>query len=471
MVRKGVLKCVILATALLSLTTAKAQPRRSRPISIDGAASISAFAMDLATGQTAWAYNEDLWLTPASLTKVLTTGAALQTKGADAKLLTRIELLSNANSDTHSLRIAGEFDPTMNSSYFKENTIEAEAPKLAAKLKERGITNIDSICVDDSRQSADVINPKILWEDMGNYYGAPPTIVCFKDNSASLFFTTPAALGQPCSLDSIVPNIPELTVTADVTTHNSNADKCQVRWHGHDVWHATGYLPKGRKAFKVKSVLPHPTLRYAEALANALRNEGVNVASVTTGSYANGDLIMTISSPSLGDIVRVTNHESVNLFADALAMNLALTNKASGRIEWPDAADAVMGFWKERYGLSMKLDDGSGLSTQGAFSARTMVKVLSAMRNSRVWASFKESLPIVGRTGTVSSLGGKLAVSGHAHAKSGTMSGVVGYAGVIDTLNGREIAFCIIVNHHKEGVWTVRGAIAEWLNKLYNDKK
>lgn len=463
-------KVAALAVASLCLSAATAQGNRTRPLDIDAAATIGAYAVDLTSGQTLWAYNENLWLTPASLTKVLTTGAALQTKGANARLHTKIELTTNGQGN-HSLRIVGEFDPTMNSSHFDTGKMTTEAKALAVKLKAKGIARLETIGVDDSRECDDALNPKILWEDMGNYYGAPPTIVGFVDNSASLYFSTPAGVGKACTLDSIVPAIEGLSVTADVETHSTSADKCQVRWLGHDTWHATGSLPQSRRAFRVKSVLPHPALRYAEALADALRAEGIVVGHATTGSLDAGELIMTIDSPTLSEIIKVTNHESVNLFADALAMNLALSRNPSGRLEWADAASAIMSFWKERYGLEMRLDDGSGLSPQGAVSAKTMVKAISAMRKSSVWDAYRESLPIVGKSGTVSSLGGKLAVSGHARAKSGTMSGVVAYAGVMKTVKGREVAFCIIVNHHKEGVWVVRGKVAEWLNKIYTDKK
>lgn len=463
-------KVATLVVASLCLQTTVAQVNKTRPLGIDAAATIGAYAVDLGTGQTIWAYNEDLWLTPASLTKVLTTGAALQTKGPNARLHTKVEL-TTVGQGLHSLRIVGEFDPTMNSSYFDKAKMTTDAKALAIKLKAKGISRIEAVCVDDSRECADALNPKILWEDMGNYYGAPPTIVSYMDNSASLYFSTPAGLGKDCTLDSVVPALNGLTVTTDVLTHSLTTDKCQVRWLGADTWHATGSLPQSRKAFRVKSVMPRPTLRYAEALADALRAEGIEVGTATTGESEAGETIMTIESPNLSEIIKVTNHESVNLFADALAMNLALGRKATGRLEWADAASAVMSFWKERYGLEMRLDDGSGLSPQGAVSAKTMVKAIAAMRKSTVWDAYRESLPIVGKTGTVSSLGGKLAVSGHARAKSGTMSGVVAYAGVMKTTKGREVAFCIIVNHHKEGVWVVRGKVAEWLNMIYNDKK
>lgn len=461
-------RAAAIVAAILWASATSAQTNKTRPLNIDASATIGAYVVDASTGRAIWAYNEDLWLTPASLTKVLTTGAALQTKGADARLRTRIELTTEENGSC-ALRIIGEFDPTTNSSHFEQNRLETAAKRLASKLKKMGIASVDSVFIDDSRESEDAFNPKILWEDMGNYYGAPPSSVNYMDNSASLYFSTPSAAGKACTLDSVVPNIEGLNVWADVTTHTSNADGCTVRWLGHDTWHATGSLPQGRKAMRVRSIMPNPALRYAEALATSLKEEGIEVKGVGAGSHKAGTEVAAEGSPTIGEIVKKTNHESINLFADALAMNMALGMKSKGRISWSDAAEAVMNFWKGRYGLDMHLDDGSGLSPQGAVSAKTMVKSISAMRGSREWNAFRESLPIVGRSGTVSQLGANLSVAGHARAKSGTMTGVVAYAGILKTAKGRDVTFCIIVNHHKEGTWVVRTEIGKWLNKIYND--
>lgn len=464
------LKTAMAVLTAMWMATSAAQTVKTRPLNIDGAATIGAYAVDMSTGKATWAYNEDLWLTPASLTKILTTGAALQTKGPAARIRTHIQLTTDTQG-RHSLRIVGEFDPTHASRHFAADKMKGDARRLAVRLTELGVTRIESISVDDSRDPADAYSPRMLWEDMGNYYGAPPATVCYNDNSAALYFSTPAAAGDACDLDSIVPRIDGLSVTTDVASYGGSADHCQVRWLGPLEWHATGELPRGRKALAVKSVLPDPALHYAQAMADLLRGEGIEVGGVGTGEYEPGREVMTIESPTIAEIVKVTNHESVNLFADALALNMALGRKSGGRVSYDEAAGAVSGFWKERCGLDMRLFDGSGLSPIGAASAKTFVSAIVAMSKSGAWDAFRESLPIVGRSGSVSTLGGGLAVSGHARAKSGTLTGVVGYAGVVTTASGRNIAFCIIVNHHKEGVWVVRGEIAKWLNKIYNDMK
>ncbi len=461
------------AAALLAAapTLSAGQPAGNAPIAIDEAATVGAYAIDLENGGVVWRYNENKWLTPASVTKLLTTGAALMTKGGGARLQTRIELTTDS-SGRKALCARGEFDPTTDSRYFDPHQMAKETADLAAKLKAQGVTEIAEIVADDTPAQAGTANPKALWEDIGNHYGASPTIVGINDNNVDLYFSTPRAAGEYCRLDSVRPDVGGLRPKTTVMTHASAKDKSQVYLGGVCEWHATGRIPQGRKTYRVRSAMPEPVTQYLESLAAGLRKNGISAGRCRTGRVATGQLIMSVYSPTLAEIIKVTNHESVNLFADALAFNMAMGKVAAKTgVTWEDAANAVMSFWSEKEGLDMDLNDGSGLSTQDAVSAKTVVRAIAAVRRSPEWESYKHSLPVVGESGTVRLLGQGTAIAGNARAKSGSMTGVMAYAGVLKTQQGRELAFCIIVNHYKESTGTIRAKIAQWLVKMYNDKK
>ncbi len=462
--------CAAQAVAKAATETKVAENRA--PISTaEGAATVGAYAMDLATGNAIWKYNESLWLTPASITKVLTTGAALYTKGATARLKTHIEVAQN-DSAGWTLSVRGEFDPTTNSKYFGKYQLNAEAKRMAEKLKTKGITSLADIVVDNSRMPIDLTSPKRLWEDIGNYYGSNPAMVNISDNITHLNFSSPNEVGALCTLDSMSPKIGNQMPRTDVRTHSSQADECYVYWGGGEgSWYATGSIPRGRKKFTVRAAIPHPEKLYAETLATLLRQNGIIVGSTHVGVAQQGEELMTIESPTIAEIITQTNYDSVNLFADALAFNLALGKKAEGAITWDDAAEAVMSFWRERCGLKMQIFDGSGLAPLGCVSARTMVEALASLRKGKEWKAFEESLPIVGQTGTARLLGAGTAIAGHARAKSGSMTGVQSYVGVLTTKKGHEIAFCIIVNHYQESkAAIIRGKISNWLNEIYSEK-
>jgi D-alanyl-D-alanine carboxypeptidase/D-alanyl-D-alanine-endopeptidase (penicillin-binding protein 4) len=60
--------------------------------------------------------------------------------------------------------------------------------------------------------------------------------------------------------------------------------------------------------------------------------------------------------------------------------------------------------------------------------------------------SYKNTLPIAGKTGTAKSLCKVDVGEGRVFAKSGSMQGVKSYAGYIDSTSGKKIAFAITVN-------------------------
>ncbi len=459
----------IAIASLFAICTLTWGQTTSRPIDIGQQTTVGAYAVNLTTGKTVWAYNEDAWLTPASVTKLLTTGAALRTLGPDWQFETTFEL-SKDTAGVYRLGVRGDFDPTQDSKYFNAKSLSKAISDLADTLRKRGVTHIASVVIDDARISDEVGCPRHLWEDMGNYYGARPSVVCASDNLTTMYFSSPAQVGKPCKLDSISPLAEGMWPKTSVTTHRFNTDKCMVYYGGGSTWYANGSIPTNRKAFKVRSVMPDPEKSYARRVADMLRANGIGVDTTEIGQAPQGEAVFAIKSPTLSEIVRQTNHKSINLFADALAFRMAMRNK-EGAITWDDAATAVSGFWEKSCGLSMSIYDGSGISPFGAVSAKTFVSMIKNMRQSSEWKPFRESLPVFGKSGTVAGLGRGTNIDGNARAKSGTMTSVVAYAGIMENKAKEEIVFCIIVNHFTEPDSVIRAKIVNWLNKIYDSNK
>ena len=89
------------------------------------------------------------------------------------------------------------------------------------------------------------------------------------------------------------------------------------------------------------------------------------------------------------------------------------------------------------------LFDGSGLSPKNAISPQFFAKLLCQMSKSKEYDNFYMSLPIAGKSGTVSSflLGSSLA--GGVHLKSGSFGQVQCYAGYLS----KKYAFAVMVNN------------------------
>lgn len=452
----------LLLLALLLPTTLNAQSDKE-PLGLKEGASVSALAVSLKDGKILAEYDSQRRLTPASVSKAFTTGAALRILGSDAHFTTRFGL----SSDKQTLTVHGTFDPTVGSQYFLDNGMDKVADSLSTHLKSMGVKDIEQLTIDMSLQPVSEYSGCRLWEDMGSFFGATPSVVMDRDNELSLYFNTPMGVGKECRLDSVVPDICGKWPRTSVMTYAGNSDHCLVYMLDTTYWLAAGRIPQGRNAFRVKVAAPTPEMNYAKHLTMLLGKRGINISHINLNVQPTTDsTIYTHLSPTLAEITKQTNTHSVNHFADAIALHLS-TDGGTRRASWDNAADAVANFWAKQ-GVDVTLRDGSGLATQNEVSASNVVAMLKNMKKSSVGSAYKQTLPRMGCEGTWAHMGHKTPLKGKVWAKSGTMTGVVAYAGYMNLRNGDEVAFCVIVNHNKEKSAEVRQKIVNWLLHIYN---
>ncbi|MDI9544384.1 MAG: D-alanyl-D-alanine carboxypeptidase, partial [Bacteroidota bacterium] len=113
-------------------------------------------------------------LVPASLSKLLTTGAALEILGPEKRFKTELAyrgLLENGSLKGN-LYILGGGDPSLGSEYTEEQAGLFLQDWVQA-VKQLGISRIEGdIVADPSLFDEEAVSPYWLWEDMGNYYAA-----------------------------------------------------------------------------------------------------------------------------------------------------------------------------------------------------------------------------------------------------------------------------------------------------------
>ena len=105
-------------------------------------------------------------------------------------------------------------------------------------------------------------------------------------------------------------------------------------------------------------------------------------------------------------------------------------------------------YWLQK-GVSLanfKFIDGSGLSPLNTISTQTMTAFLSNMNYSPHFGTFLNTIPKVGKNGTVQSLDPKGKTKGRIYAKSGSISGTRNYAGYFLNEKKELFAFGIFVN-------------------------
>jgi D-alanyl-D-alanine carboxypeptidase/D-alanyl-D-alanine-endopeptidase (penicillin-binding protein 4) len=182
-------------------------------------------------------------------------------------------------------------------------------------------------------------------------------------------------------------------------------------------------------------------------------------------SYEKFNLLFSQSSKTVKEIAFWTNFKSVNLFAEGLLNQLGYTKQGNGSTE--SSLKVLTEFWEQKIDLSgMILKDGSGLSRSNAISANHFCQLLNYMYKSNNFVDFKETLPVAGKSGTISSLCKGQMGEGRIFAKSGTISNVKAYAGYVYSKSGKKFAFSISVNNYNGSSADLQNKIEKVLNAI-----
>lgn len=413
-------------------------------------ANISLMVKDLRTGKTLYSHRSGSATIPASTMKLVTTATALELLGANYQIKTTLEIDGTVGTDSvlnGNLYIYGNGDPTLGSShlgniYFLNEWVSA--------VRKAGIKQINGdIIADASAYDTEGINPKWIWEDMGNYFASGVYGISYKDNTFEMELKS-GAVGTTPEIVKITPNIPELTFKNYLKSTTIRFDSAY--FYGAPFQNERsiyGAIPANRASFKIKGDIPRPGLVLARDLAWKLKSNGIPVSGDATdeiGKSTKRTVIYTHFSPKLSEIIKVINVTSNNHYAEHLLRHLAL--RQGKQASTTDALERIKSFWSSK-GLPVDelfQSDGSGLSPMNAVSANFFVSLLEYMDKSKNNTVFRASLPVAGQSGTLRNFLKRTALNGKVQAKSGTFSRVKSYAGYIQS-NGKRLAFAIIVNN------------------------
>ena len=454
------------AWCILWMTPWMLSSQGKAPLTLSGAESQVALVVDLSTGDTLYRYHETQRVTPASLTKLFTTVAALDLLSPDF----RYETTVYNDHEQRRLVVKAGGDPTLGSSFFESQSCDKLIGLITSALQARGISSLEEGVVVDLSYFGQVLPPSPrMWEDMGNYFGALPASLTVDDNTFRLYLDSPSKVGELCAISRMKPAWGELPQSRVKASHNL-ADSAYIYGvAGCDNWYVSGSIPAGRKDFMIKGALPEPYRWFGLQLQQALSQKRIPVKDVTycfDPVEVDNSSLVSFPSPSLERICRVVNKHSNNLYAEHLFLSLG---KSCNRPNWDGGAFVLSRYCREKVGTrSLLVYDGSGLSPFNSFSAGDMVKLLHYASKQPFFDDFYASLSVSGVDGTLRNLWRDEATKGHIRGKSGTMNGVLGYAGYISTNDNRLLAFCIVINHHSEQNSIVRQAVAQWVGQFVN---
>jgi D-alanyl-D-alanine carboxypeptidase/D-alanyl-D-alanine-endopeptidase (penicillin-binding protein 4) len=390
-------------------------------------------------------------LVPASIMKVVTTATALEVFGPDYRFKTTLAYSGIVRNDTlwGDLQIIGGGDPTLGSMYFPETrNFQDEWIKALQQKNIRVISG--NLIMDASIYESQIIPGSWVWDDLGNYYGAGASGISIYDNSYEIHLKSPESADQPTQILKVAPEIPDIELRNEVLSSDINSDQAYITGNPEDSRRVIrGTIPKGKSDFIVKGSMPNPALLLSNEFRNKLRLNGITLQGSANfeKSNVNPNTIIETISPPLRDIIRVTNFESVNLFAEHFLKHLAWQKTGLGTTK--DGCKFVLQFWKDK-GLDMTgffMSDGSGLSRFDALTAQHMTGILNYMKTKSQYAEdFYQSLASPGN-GTLTVFNPENFPNNSLHAKSGSMTRVRCYAGYLITQSGKDLSFTIMLNN------------------------
>ena len=414
--------------------------------------SIGVCLQNAGTGKILAQTNPQLSLVPGSVLKLVTTATALELLGPDFRFETKLAAngeIVNGNL-LGDLIIIGGGDPVLGSEYFEEyDPKDHFLDEWVSALKEKNIRSVSGkIIVDASIYENQTIPNTWIWEDLGNYYGAGASGLSVYDNMYRIHLSSPPEAGKPTQIKRIDPDIPNIHFDNQVLSSNINRDRAFVFGSPNSNKRIIrGTIPKGKTDFVIKASMPDPSKLIKWQFEEKLAKSGIQLNSRKEIKQVEPYLICGTGSPKLIDIIKVINYESVNLFAEHLLKHLAF--KKSGLGSTKEGVEVVKHFWRSK-GINTDgffMEDGSGLSRFNAMTAKQVVQILNYMKNQSKYSDlFFSSIPKV-PDGTLYVFDPEKFPNGMLQAKSGSMTRVRCYAGLLKTTSNQEILFSILLNN------------------------
>ncbi|HXO07828.1 MAG TPA: D-alanyl-D-alanine carboxypeptidase [Solirubrobacteraceae bacterium] len=155
-------------------------------------------------------------------------------------------------------------------------------------------------------------------------------------------------------------------------------------------------------------------------------------------------LLAEVNSPPLSVMTRLMDVPSDDLFAEMFTKQLGVLFGTGGTIS--SGARVIQGTIASSYGVHPTILDGSGLSRDDRTSPLEIVDLLRELWHTPIGNELSASLPIVGKQGTVQTIGLKTAAVGRCIAKTGTLDDVTNLAGYCHAKDGHTLAFGLFVD-------------------------
>jgi serine-type D-Ala-D-Ala carboxypeptidase/endopeptidase (penicillin-binding protein 4) len=189
----------------------------------------------------------------------------------------------------------------------------------------------------------------------------------------------------------------------------------------------------------------NPATYASGVFRKTLKADGISPghAAARSAAPSNAVVLASVESPPMSVLVRLTNKDSDNFFAETLVKDIG--HEASGVGTTAAGVRAVRSF-ASSVGSRVSLADGSGLDRGNRAAPRDVVRLLMAERSRESYDAFSASLPIAGVDGTIDDRMRSGPAKRRCRAKTGSLIGVSALSGYCTTVSGHEVAFSFLMN-------------------------
>ncbi len=468
-----------LASLLLAALALSGCPRAVRPaqptliqtadelfaaIEAEGALT-SVIVLDARTGVPLYAHHEHARSLPASTMKIVSTSAALSAFGADFRFRTPVSLEGNHKGELFEGNVVVESsgDPSLGSWRFPDTALACD--QIADAMWGRGIQRWRGLLQVKAPDTGldGPLGPGWAWDDAAYSMSAMPMPFVFRENVVD--FSLLRAEGAPCSALptlQITPRFAPFPAVVQIDTSGARSGFACLREHNPSRVRCVWRSPANQcpRVTSTRLSIDDPQALFAACVEDALTRRGLTHLPAPAPREATpapapltSEPLLELVSPALSELVKATNKESLNLYAERMA--LRFTRERTGNERYTDLRKAMADELTRR-GISsrdLRPVDGSGLSRYNLATANGLARVLFTSLQEPYGATLLESLPIAGVDGTLAGSGSSAELVGRIRAKTGTLSSQKAYVGVAERPHDAEhprVVFSLMLGNMDE---------------------
>ena len=428
-------------------------------------ADIGLQVVNVATGEEVYAHRADENFLPASVMKVVTAAAALNTLGPSYRFTTAIlrdeETELNAEGTlAGDLYIWGGGDPQL---------VVEQVWKMARELRLAGVYKIDGDLVFDAEYFDDEYliagwNKKVDITN-GPAYFAPISALTVNYNTTSIVVAPGPEVGEPARVELETP-VDLFTLENTVSTGRLGSRpwmtiERDVNWKtGEITFTLEGNIPMEEAPWRYYRAVADPKTHFMDVFEEMLDAHDIEVEGRSRLAKAPTETVALVSwkSPSLQDLLNQMNKNSSNIIAEQVLK--AMGAEVHGAPGTTEKGLRVISEYLSGLGISPEetsLVNGSGLSRQLTLKPSHITAVLMDMYHDRtVGSEFLASLSVGGQDGTLRRRFNDEEHTGRVRGKTGSVNGVYCLSGFIEAGDGEVYAFSFLVNNFSRSSRPVR---------------